>query len=86
MGDEQTMKLAAFFQRFRDDQEIGRDITDRTLEVYYDNGTDVGRVVQDRRSTRSHAELLDPDSAVTARHWCKRQSVTERSTRSPRDR
>jgi hypothetical protein len=67
------MKLADFFRQFRDDQEIGRDITDERLEVYYDNGQAVGRVVQDGRSTRSHAELLDREHADTARDWCRRQ-------------
>ncbi len=62
------MKVADFFQRFRDDQEIGRDITDTNLEIYYDNGQDVGRIVQDRRSTHSQADLLDEENAVTARH------------------
>jgi hypothetical protein len=66
------MKLAEFFQRFRDDQEIGRTITDDKLDVYYDNGQDVGRWVQDRRSQRSEAELLDDENAVTARHWYDR--------------
>jgi hypothetical protein len=40
------MKAAEFFTRFRDDREIGRDITDATLQVYYDNGRDIGRCVQ----------------------------------------
>jgi hypothetical protein len=62
-----------FFTRFRDDQEIGRDITDTKLEVYYDNGHAVGRVVQDRGSTRSHAELLHGEHADAARDWCRRQ-------------
>lgn len=52
------MKLAHFFQRFRDNQEIGRTPTDHTLDVYYDNGQDVGRIVQDRPSTRCVAETL----------------------------
>lgn len=55
---DQTMKLADFFRRFRDDQEIGRDTTDEKLEVYYDNGQAVGRIVQNRRTTHAKAELL----------------------------
>jgi hypothetical protein len=66
------MKLADFFQRFRDEQEIGRDSTDERLEVYYDNGQDVGRVVEHRPSTRCVADILTPDSAAIARHWCER--------------
>ena len=67
------MKLADFFQRFRDDQEIGRDFTDAKLEVYYDNGQDVGRTVQDRRSGLAEPEILDEENAAAARDWCRRQ-------------
>ena len=66
------MKLPDFFQRCRHNQEIGRTPTDNTLEVYYDNGQDVGRIVQDRPSTRCVAEILTPDNAAIARHWCER--------------
>ena len=66
------MTLAEFFTRFRDDQEIGNNLTDKTLEFYYDNGQDVGRVVQNRRTTISQPELLDPEHAAAARDWCAR--------------
>jgi hypothetical protein len=66
------MTLADFFQRFRDNQEIGRDSTAERLAVYYDNGQDVGRVVEHRPSTRCVAEILTPENALIARHWCDR--------------
>ena len=66
------MNTAQFFQRFRDDQEIGRDHTDATLEVYFDNGTDVGRIVEHRPTTRCQSEILTPDNAAVARHWFER--------------
>ena len=78
--------LTDFFTRFRDDQEIGRDITDQRLEVYYDNGQEVGRVVQDRRSTRSQAELLDADNAGMARHWFERMKRTAEQGAAKRQR
>jgi hypothetical protein len=52
-------------------REIGRDITDSRLEVYYDNGKEVGRVVEDRPSTQCHAEIFTPSEAHIARHSCK---------------
>jgi hypothetical protein len=66
------MRLTDFVSHFRDDQEIGRDSTYHTLEVYYDNGTDVGRIVEVRPSTRCQADLLTPDNADIARQWAKR--------------
>ena len=66
------MTAADFFTRFRDDQEIGRDITDTKLEVYYDNGQDIGRWVQNRRMTLSQYDLIPDDHAAAAKDWCKR--------------
>jgi hypothetical protein len=61
-----------FSRRFADDQEIGRDITAARLEIYYDNGHQVGRWVEHRPSTRGHGELIDADQADAARDWCSR--------------
>ena len=81
-----AMNLADFFHRFRDDQEIGRDSTGHRFEVCYDNGQDVGRILQNRRTFPSHAELLYPDNGAAARHSCIHHRQGERSTPSPRDR
>ena len=61
-----------FVKHFADDQEIGREITDARLEVYYHNGQHVGRWLEDRRTTQGYGELLADDKAATARHWCQR--------------
>jgi hypothetical protein len=61
-----------FARSFRDDHEMGRDITDTTLTAYFENGQHVARIVEDRRSTRSHPERLDPEDAAAARHWFAR--------------
>jgi hypothetical protein len=75
-----------FFQRFRDDQEIGRDITEESLDIYFDNALHVGPIVQNRRNTASQAELLDPDYATTVRDCCNHHRTPEHSKRSARDR
>jgi hypothetical protein len=58
-----------FVQRFPEDKEIGRDITDAELAVYCDNGTDVGIWRQDRRTTCGKGEVLSHADAEMARHW-----------------
>jgi hypothetical protein len=80
------MKLGEFFQRFRDDHEIGRDIAEDRMEAYYDNGLEVGRLVHDRPSTREHGELLNDDNAVSARDWFRRRAQAERAKSSTQDR
>jgi hypothetical protein len=62
----------AFLTRFTDAQEIGRQSTAARLEIYYDNGEDVGRWIEHRPSTRGHGELIERDQADAARHWCRR--------------
>ncbi len=50
--------------------------------MYYDIGQAVGRVIQDRRSTRSHAGLLDAEHTDAVRDWCvgyARVSTTEQN-------
>jgi hypothetical protein len=58
-----------FLQRFTDDQEIGREISCLTVRVYYDNGSDVGRIIYDRLSSRSTHELLSARDAACARQY-----------------
>jgi hypothetical protein len=77
IGTGHPMTKDEFARSFRDDHEIGRDITDTTLTVYYDNGEHVARIVENRRTTRRHAERLDPESAAAARDWCARQHRQE---------
>ena len=63
------MDYGAFVRRFREDQEIGRDLTDDELVVYCDNGTDVGAWRVNRRTTCGRGEILSPDNAEMARCW-----------------
>jgi len=66
------MEGREFFKRFTHDQEIGRDITDSHLSVFYDNGQEVGCWREDRRSTVGQGQVLGEEDADNARHWCKR--------------
>ncbi len=72
----------AFFKRFAERQEIGRDITDTQVSVFYDNGSEVGCWREDRRSTVGQGDILIGDDADMARHWYK-QVARERQGRSP---
>ena len=58
-----------FFKRFSDSQEIGRDITDSRLSVFYDNGREVGCWREDRRTTIGMGEVLGEKDAELARDW-----------------
>jgi len=58
-----------FFKRFSDSQEIGRDITDSRLSVFYDNGREVGCWREDRRTTIGKGEVLSEKDAELARYW-----------------
>jgi hypothetical protein len=63
------MHYPEFARRFRDHQEIGHDLTDTHLLVFYDNGKDVGLWREDRRTTEGAGEVLGPDVAGMARYW-----------------
>jgi hypothetical protein len=63
------MLYPEFARRFRDHQEIGRELTDTHLLVFYDNGKDVGLWSEDRRTTQGTGEVLDEEDADMARYW-----------------
>jgi hypothetical protein len=63
------MHYPEFARRFCDHQEIGRDITDTHLLVFYDNGREVGLWRENRRSTEGTGEVLSPGDAEMARFW-----------------
>ena len=60
-----------FFNRFSDAQEIGRDITDSHVSVFYDNGRQVGCWREERRTTIGKGEIVTGENADIARHWFK---------------
>jgi hypothetical protein len=63
------MQSGDFFKRFTHDQEIGRDITDSHVSVFYDNGRDVGMWREERTTTVGAGSVLSPDDAAMARYW-----------------
>ena len=63
------MDYGTFTRRFREEQEIGRDITNHELAVYRDNGAEVGVWREDRRTTQGNGEVLSPDDTHMARYW-----------------
>jgi hypothetical protein len=65
------MDSSEFFQRFADRQEVGRDLTDTHLSVFYDNGREVGCWREERRTTIGQGEILSEENADIARHWFK---------------
>jgi hypothetical protein len=68
------MDYGEFTRRFREDREIGRDVTDTHLLVFRDNGSEVGLWRQDRATTQGTGEVLSPRDADMARHWCRRDT------------
>ena len=63
------MRSAEFARRFRDHQEIGREITDTHLLIFYDNHEEVGLWREDRRTTQGTGEVLSQSDAQMARYW-----------------
>ena len=63
------MQDGEFRRRFHDTQEIGRDVTDTHLLVFYDNGSEIGLWRQHRASTQGTGRVLRLDEAVMARYW-----------------
>ena len=57
------MHSGEFFKRFADRQEIGRDITDTHLSVFYDNGGEVGLWREERATTIGTGSVLAPRDA-----------------------
>ena len=63
------MRSAEFARRFRDYQEIGREVTDTHLLVFYDDGKEVGLWRENRRTTQGTGYILAPQDAEMARYW-----------------
>jgi hypothetical protein len=63
------MRAADFARRFRDHQEIGREVADTHVLVFYDDGKDVGLWREDRRTTYGTGYILAPQDAEMARFW-----------------
>ena len=70
------MQSGEFFRRFSQDQEIGRDITDSHLSIFYDNGREIGCWREERRSTVGQGQVLGEEDADNARHWCELAAQT----------
>lgn len=68
------MHAGEFFKRFAEHQEIGRDLTDTHLSVFYDNGGEVGLWRMERSTTIGQGEVLGEEDAGNARHWCKQSA------------
>jgi hypothetical protein len=73
------MRSAEFFERFAHEQEIGRDIAETHVSVFYDNGKEVGLWREDRRSTIGAGSVLGTEDAEMARHWYRRPDQKETS-------
>jgi hypothetical protein len=72
------MTYRELLQRFTEAQEIGRELSDTQLTIYFDNGEHVGRWLENRRTTQGYGELIPDEHAATARHWCRRLRQKER--------
>ena len=63
------MQDSEFRHRFNENHEIGRDVTDAYLLVFYDNGSEIGLWRQHRATTQGTGRVLSLDEAVMARYW-----------------
>jgi hypothetical protein len=63
------MHYPEFGRRFRDHQEIGREVTEKNLFVFYDNGKEVGLWCEDRRTTQGMGRVLGREDSEMARYW-----------------
>jgi hypothetical protein len=66
------MDSTDFFKRFADHQEVGRDVNDSHLSVFYDNGSEVGLWHEDRATTIGTGSVLSQGDADIARQWFAR--------------
>jgi hypothetical protein len=69
------MNFADFVRRFPEHKEIGRDLTDSELRIFFDNGEEVGAWRENRRTTVGAGEVLGEADAEMARHWCRVQKM-----------
>lgn len=72
------MDYGTFTRRFREEQEMGRDVTETELSVYRDNGSEVGVWREHRASTCGRGEVLSPEDAQLARYWFRDQAKRSR--------
>jgi hypothetical protein len=76
------MDFTEFVQRFSEQQEIGRDLTDDQLSIFFDNGREVGLWREDRRTTIGRGEVLGAEAAELARFWFAKQKAERDRSRS----
>ena len=76
------MDFTEFVQRFSEQQEIGRDLTDDQLSIFFDNGHEVGLWREDRRTTIGGGEVLGIHAAEMARFWFGKQKAERDRDRS----
>jgi hypothetical protein len=69
------MQWNEFFERFTEDQAIGRDLTENHLLVFYDNESHVGVWRHERRSTEGSGEVLGAEDAARVRAWFLRPEL-----------
>lgn len=62
-----------FVVRFPADSEIGRDVTEGEVAVYWDNGRDVGVWRVNRRTTVGEGEVLSFQQALETRAFFRAQ-------------
>ncbi len=74
------MHSGEFFARFADRHEIGRDVTDTHLSVFYDNGAEVGLWREERATTIGAGSVLAPPDAEMARAWFARNAPARTSS------
>lgn len=76
------MDFTEFVQRFSEQQEIGRDLTDDQLSIFFDNGEEVGLWREDRRTTIGCGEVLGVEAAEMARFWFRKVKAERDRRRS----
>ena len=76
------MDFTEFVRQFNEQQEIGRDLTDDELSIFFDNGDEVGLWREDRRTTIGHGEVLGIQAAEMARFWFRKKETERHKGRS----
>ena len=76
------MDFTEFMRRFNEQQEIGRDLTDDQLSIFFDNDHEVGLWREDRRTTIGHGEVLGVQATEMARFWFRKQKAERDRGRS----
>lgn len=63
------MKWTEYVLKFPESTEIGRSMTGNELELYHDNGKNVGCWRENRRTGLGEGEILSTDNAFIARGY-----------------